>query len=286
MVTLMVVANLLGLRSYLTPYGIDYGQLAGFSLLWGMGGAFISLLISKPLAKFSMKVKVVDPETTDSSHRNLVQTVYRLAQAAGLNKMPEIGIYESPEVNAFATGATKNSALVAVSSGLYAKMSPDELEGVLGHEVAHIANGDMVTMTLIQGVMNAVVIFLAKAIAWAAAQALRSDDDESPSFWLAFAIEMALQVLFGIGAMVVVNWFSRKREFRADAGSAKIAGAGKMIASLRVLRSTTELIDGEQPQVASLKIAGRGSVMALLSTHPSLDERIRRLEVLAGHQSA
>ena len=172
MFTLMLVMNILGIGNYLTANGINYEQLAIFSLFWGMGGALISLLISKKIAKWSYKVQTIDPETTNPYTKNLYETVNRLSMKAGLEKTPEVGIYDSPEVNAFATGATKNSSLVAVSTGLLNHLDDNEVEAVIGHEIAHIANGDMVTMTLIQGVMNAFVIFFAKAIAYAASQFL------------------------------------------------------------------------------------------------------------------
>lgn len=283
MIMLMFIANLLGLNSYLTPYGINYEMLAGFALLWGMGGAFISLLISKPVAKWSMKVKVIDPNTASGFERDVVHMVHNLARGAKISKMPEVGIYQSPEINAFATGATKNSSLVAVSSGLCHSMNKDQLEGVLGHEVAHIANGDMVTMTLIQGVMNAAVIFLAKAIAFAAEQAMRGEGNRGPSYMLRFGIEMVLYVVLGFASMLVVNWFSRQREFRADKGSAQLAGANKMIAGLEALKSSTQMIDKAHAEMATLKIASPEAkgFKHLFSTHPSLDERIERLKQFA-----
>jgi heat shock protein HtpX len=280
MIMLMLIVNLLGLNRYMTPYGIDYQQLALFSLVWGSGGAFISLLLSKPLAKLTMGVKVIDPRTADLRGQEILATVHNLARAAGLSSMPEVGVYDSPEVNAFATGATKGSSLVAVSTGLLERLSKQEIEGVIGHEVAHIANGDMITMTLIQGIMNAFVIFLSKAIAWTIAQAMQGNDrDRRPSYWAVYGIEMALQMVFGLAAMLVVCWFSRMREFRADRGSAQIGGAGKMIAALEKLKRTTELVDMRHEQMASLKISGgRGRFGRIFSTHPPLEERIARLQ--------
>jgi heat shock protein HtpX len=279
-IMLMLVVNLLGLNRYMTPYGIDYQTLAVFSLFWGMGGAFISLLLSKPITKWTMGVKIIDPNTRSTQERDVLNSVHQLARSAGISTMPEVGIYNSPEVNAFATGATKNSSLVAVSTGLLNGLNKSEVEGVLGHEISHIANGDMVTMTLIQGVMNAFVIFLSKAIAWAIAQGLRSGDrDERPSYFILFGIEMVLQIAFGMVAMIVVSWFSRMREFRADKGSAKLGGATKMIAALERLRQTTELVDQRHEQFASLKISGRGrGITAIFRTHPPLEERIARLK--------
>ncbi|HAR43341.1 MAG TPA: protease HtpX, partial [Bdellovibrionales bacterium] len=172
-ITISVILKLLGIQPYLTAYGIDYGNLMAFCLVWGMGGAFISLALSRIIAKFAMGVKVIAPDTHDPALQDLVQMVHQLAKSAGLPAMPEVGIYNSPEVNAFATGPTKSRALVAVSTGLLQRMHRAEVEGVLGHEIAHVANGDMVTMTLIQGVVNAFVMFLARAIAFALAQAMR-----------------------------------------------------------------------------------------------------------------
>jgi heat shock protein HtpX len=192
--------------------------------------------------------------------------------------MPEVGIYESPEVNAFATGPSRNNSLVAVSSGLLRGMNRDEVEGVLGHEIAHIANGDMVTMTLVQGVINAFVIFFAKAAAWAIANFMRGNNDEGPSFMVAFGIEMVLHIIFGFVGMIIVAWFSRYREFRADQGGAKLAGTGKMVAALERLKSTTDLVDNRQESIAAFKISGKGGFMALFSTHPPLEQRIARLK--------
>lgn len=212
----------------------------------------------------------------------MVETVHRLARSAGITTMPEVGIYESPEVNAFATGPTKNRALVAVSSGLLNRMSRDQVEGVLGHEVAHVANGDMVTMTLIQGVVNAFVMFLARAIAFAIAQTGRRDDQEGSSFshGTYYVVQFVLEMVFMILGSILVAFVSRWREFRADHGGARLAGRDKMIAALEALRRNHELIDTQtQASVRSLKISSRGSFLQLFSTHPSLEERIARLEL-------
>ena len=266
--TISIVLQMLGAGPYLSARGIDYGSRALFCLVWGMGGSFISLALSKTLAKWSMGVKVIDPQSGDA----LVETVHALARRAGLSAMPEVGIYDSPEPNAFATGPTRSNALVAVSTGLLESMNKQELEGVLGHEIAHIANGDMVTMTLIQGVVNAFVMFLARIIAFALS---RNSDREGRGMerMTVFALELA----FGVLGMVVVSWFSRQREFRADAGSAKLGGREKMIAALRALQRRFEPHD-EQEALATLKIAGgRGGLLALISTHPPLSERIEAL---------
>lgn len=281
-VTLSILTSVLGIRPYITAYGMDYEALMGFCLVWGMGGAFISLGLSRIMAKMMMGVRVIDPrQLHDPQLQWLVETVHRLSHSAGISTMPEVGIYESPEVNAFATGPTKNRALVAVSSGLLYRMNRDQVEGVLGHEVAHVANGDMVTMTLIQGVVNAFVMFLARAIAFAIAQTGRRDDGEGGSFSYGsyYLVQFALEIVFMILGSILVAFVSRWREFRADHGGARLAGRDKMISALEALRRNYELIDPQaQPAVQSLKISSRGGFLRLFSTHPSLEERIARLE--------
>lgn len=281
--TISIILNVLGVKPYLTAYGMDYQSLMVFCLVWGMGGAFISLGLSRIIAKMMYRVHVVDPKTHDSELQELVQTVHRLARSAGLPRMPEVGVYDSPEVNAFATGPTKARSLVAVSSGLLQRMRKEEVEGVLGHEVAHIANGDMVTMTLLQGVVNAFVMFLARAITFALSQASRRDDDDAGfSGGTYFMVQIALELVLMILGSMVVAWFSRYREFRADAGGARIAGRENMVRALQRLRSTVELIDpNAQPAAQALKISSRpGGFLALLSTHPPLEDRIARLELM------
>ncbi len=273
--TISIVLSLLGVQPYLTAQGINYEALLIFCLVWGMGGAFISLALSRIMAKWMMGVKVIDPETRDPQAQALLQTVYRLAQGAGLQKMPQVGVYDSPEVNAFATGPTKNRSLVAVSSGLLHRMDRDAVEGVLGHEVAHIANGDMVTMTLIQGVVNAFVMFFARIIAWVISQQVR----EEARFMVHLIAVIVLQIAFSFLGMFVIAFFSRWREFRADEGGARLAGREKMIAALRALANGPAVVDDRQAAVASLKISNPGRLMAMLSTHPPLAERIRRLEM-------
>ena len=289
MITISVVLNLLGVRPYLNAYGIDYSSLMVFCLVWGMGGAFISLALSRVMAKWMMGVKVIDPQTHNSELADLVQTVHNLARSAGLPKMPEVGIYESPEVNAFATGPTKSRALIAVSSGLLNRMSRDELEGVLGHEITHVANGDMVTMTLIQGIINAFVMFLARVLAFAISQAMRDRNSEGRSsgggFMMQYLLTMVLEIFFAVLGSMVVAAFSRWREFRADAGSARIAGRDKMISALeslkRVYASSIEAAGQQPAAVQALKISGKqGGALALFASHPSLEERIARLEAM------
>lgn len=283
MITLSLVLNLLGVGPYLTSKGLNYPSLIVFCLVWGMGGSFISLGLSRIMAKWSMGVQLIDPQRASGEERQLLETVYRLSKQAGLTTMPEVGIYESPEVNAFATGPTKSRALVAVSTGLLNSMRPDEVEGVLAHEVAHIANGDMVTMTLVQGVVNAFVMFFARIIAWGVTQALSGsrDDEESSSSpgWAYYLTTMVVEIVLGFFGMMVVGWVSRMREFRADEGGARLGGREKMIAALRRLQRNHELIDTSAPSLASMKISGKtGGLMALFSTHPPLEDRIAALE--------
>lgn len=251
-----------------------YPVLMVWALVWGMGGAFISLWLSKFMAKLFMRVQIIDPNTTDSNLRTLIEMVHNLSRAARLPKMPEVGIYESPEVNAFATGPSKNNALVAVSTGLLQRMNREQVEGVIGHEIAHVANGDMVTMTLIQGIVNAFVLFFSRIVA----SIVGSQVESKNRYIVEFALSIVLQIIFGILGALIVNYFSRQREFRADLGSAKTAGREKMISALRALGSTTDLINTEEKAFSSLKISGRQNWTALLSTHPSLEERIERLQ--------
>jgi heat shock protein HtpX len=273
MVTLNIVLALLGVTGYIQPGGgVNYTALMVFCFVYGMGGAFVSLLISRWIAKRAMGVKLVDGQTGNAELDWLHRTVARLAQQAQL-PMPEVGYYESPEVNAFATGPSKNKSLVAVSSGLLRGMRQEEVEGVLAHELAHIQNGDMVTMTLIQGVVNAFVMFLARIIG----SIVRQTADERYAYMLSFVVTIALDILLGFFGMMVVAWFSRAREFRADAGGAALAGRPNMISALRRLQTTQQLIDNREPALATLKISG-GRLMGLISTHPPLEQRIRALE--------
>jgi heat shock protein HtpX len=272
MVTLSIVMGLLGVTGYVRLDGqTDYAALMAFCFIWGMGGAFISLLISRWMAKKAMGVKLVNGQTGNAELDWLYRTVARLTQQAQL-PMPEVGFYESPEVNAFATGPSKKKSLVAVSSGLLRTMRQEEVEGVLAHEVAHIQNGDMVTMTLIQGVVNAFVLFLSRIIAGV----VRNAADERYALMLSFVVTIVLDIVFGILGMVVVGWFSRAREFRADAGGAALAGRSNMIGALRRLQSA-QLVDNREPALATLKING-GKAWMLVATHPPLEARIRALE--------
>ena len=277
--TLTIVVSLLGLDRAVTDQGLDLRALALFCFIYGMGGAFLSLQMSRWIAKRATGVQLVDGRTGNQDLDWLYATVRRLTQQANL-PMPEVGIYNSPEVNAFATGPSKRRSLVAVSQGLMRAMRHEEVEGVLAHEVAHIANGDMVTMTLIQGVVNAFVMFLARAIAYAITMSRGNDNERSEgSPFLFHAVTMVLEIVFMILGSMVVAWFSRYREYRADAGGARLAGRDSMISALEALRRTVDMVDPEaQPSVAALKISSRpGGLMRLFSTHPPLEERVARL---------
>jgi heat shock protein HtpX len=278
-ITLSMVMRLLGVQPYLTQKGIDYQSLLVFCTIWGFGGAFISLALSRVMAKWMMGVKVINPHSANSHEAWLYNKVQQLAKQAGIKGEPEVGIYESPEVNAFATGPTQNRSLVAVSTGLLHQMDRDGVEGVLAHEVAHIANGDMVTMTLIQGVVNAFVMFFARIIAWSLSQFVDEEKRGIVNFIAVFVLEIAFSLL----GMVVVAGFSRYREYRADAGGAGLVGKGKMVGALASLqRSLNHMVEiPEEPKaMASFKISspGKSGLAALLSSHPPLDERILRLK--------
>jgi heat shock protein HtpX len=269
--TLSIVVSLLGLGGY--SLGGDLGSLAVFCLVWGMGGSFISLQMSRWIAKRATGVHLIDGRSGDSQLDWLHQTVGRLTRQANL-PMPEVGVYESGEVNAFATGPSKSRSLVAVSTGLLRSMRPEEVEGVLAHEVAHIANGDMVTMTLLQGVMNAFVMFFARVIA----SVVTRSDDRRGGGGMYFLVVIVLQIVLGILAALVTNWFSRYREFRADAGGAHLAGRERMIGALRRLASNRELVDPSHQALATMKINGVRGWAALFSTHPPLEARIAALQ--------
>jgi heat shock protein HtpX len=286
MITIGILVRLLGGEYYINAAGSNYASVMVFCLVYGFGGAIISLLISKPMAKMSMGVVVIDPNTPDSRQRALVELVHRLARTAGLDRMPEVGIYPSPEVNAFATGPGRSHALVAVSAGLLESMDQASVEGVLGHEIAHVANGDMVTMTLIQGVVNSFVYFLARVVGSIIDSAMRGDrDDNRGRGFGSYMITMALEMVFGILGMIIVSYYSRQREFRADAGSARYGGRSNMTQALRSLQnlhgSSREGIpvEGQRSALSMMKISSpSGGFSSLFATHPPLEERIARLE--------
>ncbi len=272
-VVLGIVANLLGVNRYLTANGLNLGALLGFALIMGFGGAIISLLISKPVAKWSAGVRVIEqPQNVDEAW--IVETVRKFADKAGIG-MPEVGIFDG-EPNAFATGAFKNSALVAVSTGLLQGMTREEIEAVIGHEVAHIANGDMVTMTLIQGVMNTFVVFLSRVIGYAVDSFLRRGNDQnsgpSMGYWITTIV---LDIVLGFAAARVVAWFSRQREFRADAGSAQLMGRRQPM--MNALARLGGMVPGELPKsISAMGITG--GIGKLFSTHPPIEERVAALQ--------
>ncbi|WP_418320805.1 protease HtpX [Piscinibacter sakaiensis] len=274
MLVLGLVVNLLGLNTFLTANGISLPDLLGFALVFGFGGAFISLLISKQMAKWTTKLQVIN-ESPDPHHRWLVQTVEGFALKANI-KTPEVGIYEGPP-NAFATAALKNSALVAVSTGLLQSMSRDEVEAVIGHEVAHVANGDMVTMTLIQGVMNTFVVFLSRLVGYVVDKVVLRNQNDGPGIGF-YATTIVMDILLGIISAMIVAWFSRQREFRADAGAAQLVGQKQPM--INALARLGGLDPGEMPKsMQSLAISTRpNSFMALFSSHPPMEERIARLQ--------
>jgi heat shock protein HtpX len=278
MVMISIVLAVLGVTGYITPDGLNYSALMVVSLVWGFGGALISLAMSRWMAKTAMGVQLVNGLSGQAELDWLYQTVEQLTRKAGL-PMPEVGVYDSPEVNAFATGPSKRSSLVAVSSGLLRSMRREEVEGVLAHEVSHIQNGDMVTLTLIQGVVNAFSIFFSRVIA----NVIRQLVDERISTLVFFVATILFDIVFSILGMMVVAWFSRAREFRADAGAATLSSRGNMIAALQRLMANKALVDNSQPQLAAMKINGsrHGALALLMSTHPPLEARIAALQQLS-----
>ena len=272
MLVLSVVLSVLGLDRFLTANGINYTVLLGFSLVVGFGGSFLSLLISKPMAKWSTGARVIDGSEGTTEYW-LVQTVNNFADKAGIGR-PQVAVYEG-EPNAFATGAFKNDALVAVSSGLLQSMNRQEVEAVLGHEIGHIANGDMVTLTLIQGVVNTFVIFLSKVIGYFVDRVILKNDREVGIGY--YVTSIVSQILLGVLASMIVAWFSRRREFRADAASAKLMGSPAPMAN--ALARLGGLEPGELPKsMAASGITDKGGFMALFSTHPPIEDRIAALK--------
>jgi heat shock protein HtpX len=274
-VVLSVVLKLFGLDQALAAQGFAYGQLLVFSLVVGFTGAIISLLMSKSIAKWTTGAHVIQSPSNEAEAW-LVETIRKLATAASIG-MPEVAIYEG-EPNAFATGAFRNSALVAVSTGLLQSMNKEEVEAVLGHEISHISNGDMVTLTLIQGVVNTFVIFLSRIVGSIVDRTVfRTERGTGPGY---FITVMVCQIVFGILASLIVAWFSRHREFRADAGSARLLGPQPMMNALRRLGG---LAPGQLPQgLQALGITGGGGLMALLASHPPIEQRIAALQALPG----
>lgn len=275
MLVMSVVLSALGVNRYLTANGLNLGMLMVFSLVVGFTGAFFSLLISKPMAKWSTGARVIDAPAS-STELWLVNTVKMLSERAGIS-MPEVAVYNG-EPNAFATGAFKNSALVAVSTGLLESMTKEEVEAVLGHEVAHIANGDMVTMTLIQGVVNTFVVFLARVVGYAIDKAVFRNNDERPGIGYMVTV-FVCEIIFGVAASMIVAWFSRQREFRADAGSAKLLGNRQPM--IHALARLGGMEPGELPKsMAAAGISDKPGWGALFSSHPPMEQRIAALQNL------
>lgn len=272
---LSVTMRILGVEPYLTQQGINFNALLVFAALMGFGGSFISLLISKWTARMAVGAQVIGTPQNEAE-RWLLQTVARQADAVGI-KTPQVAIYDAPEVNAFATGPTRNSALVAVSTGLLRSMSEAEAEAVLGHEVSHIANGDMVTLALIQGVVNTFVIFFARVIGHTIDRVVfKNEENTGPAF---FVTTLIAELVLGVLASLIVMWFSRRREFRADAGGAHLAGRAKMIAALERLQALHEPSHLPEKMAAfGINGAKNGGLKSLFMTHPPLEERIAALK--------
>jgi len=280
LLVLTLVARLLGLDTWLAMHGESFEGLLVWAALFGFGGAFISLAMSKMQAKMFMGVQVIG-DSPDPTEQWLLAVVERHARAVGVG-MPEVGIFDSPAPNAFATGASRNSALVAVSTGLLQRMNREEIEAVLGHEMTHVANGDMVTLTLIQGIVNTFVLFLARVVGNIVDRAVfRSEDGRGIASYLTFYV---LQIVFGLLATPLVMWFSRQREFRADRGGAQLAGTGNMIAALEDLKRGSEPLPAQQFAAFGITDAAAVSgLKRLFMSHPPLDERIAALRALGTH---
>jgi len=282
---LSVVVNVFNLRPYInSSLGLDYRALLVWCAVWGMGGALISLALSRKMAKWMLGVKVIEEGHASPEEARLMATVRTLADEAGLETMPEVGIFHSNEPNAFATGPTQKRSLIAVSTGLLNRLSPDEVKGVLGHEMAHIVNGDMVTMTLLQGVVNAFVMFLARVLASILSGFGRNRDGERGSYGSFILFTYLFEVVFMLLGSLVIFAYSRYREYRADAGGAHLAGKRNMIGALKALMSYKQAPDPrtEQTAVAAFKIfrPAKKGFIHWFSSHPPLEERIARLENL------
>ncbi len=277
--TISIIINVLGLHTYLTAYGIDYTRLAIFCAIWGTAGSFISLFISKFVAKMAMGVVIIHPNNATREDRFLLDIIHDLSKKAGLKKMPEVGIYHSPELNAFATGPSKNSALIAVSSGLLMQLNRAEIEAVLGHEISHVANGDMITMTLVQGIVNSFALFLSRILAYAISVALSHDDEKGADIsYLAYSVvTIVCDILFTFLGSVLVAAYSRWREYRADLGGARLTSRTQMIAALKRLQNGAHFTDERAPSLAAFKIAHHRNWLEIFSTHPPIEKRIARL---------
>ena len=268
-----IVLRLFHIQPYLNAYGLDYPSLMVFCLIWGMGGAFISLALSRKMAKWMMRIHLIHKDSSNSDERQLSDMIERLSRDAGLRHVPEVGIFQSAQPNAFATGPTQARSLVAVSTGLLTRMNKDQLEGVLAHEISHIANGDMVTMTLLQGIVNAFVMFLARALAYTISSRGRG---RGSSFYM---LTFLFQAVFMILGSTVVAGFSRFREFRADKGGADLTSKEKMISALKALQGTMTK-ESEKSALNAFMISRPSNLglLRLFATHPPLEERIKKLQ--------
>ena len=278
LVVISITLRLLGVDRIMNQSGgINFNALLVMSMVMGFAGSLISLFLSKWMAKRSVGAQVIETPS-NATEQWLFSTVQRQAEKAGIG-MPEVAIYDSPDINAFATGWNRNNALVAVSTGLMNNMTQDEAEAVLGHEISHVANGDMITLTLIQGVVNTFVIFFSRIVGYVVDRViLKNERGEGPAF---FIVSMIAQLVLGVLANMIVMWFSRHREFHADTGGANLAGRQKMIAALERLKLNHE--QAALPQsVAAFGISGGGALSKLFMTHPPLDERIEALRRAAG----
>jgi heat shock protein HtpX len=274
LIVLSITARILGVDRILTANGLNLGALLVFAALFGFGGSIISLLISKWMAKMSTGARVI-VQPASAVEQWLVETVRRQAQQAGIG-MPEVAIYDAPEINAFATGANRNNALVAVSTGLLNNMSKEEAEAVLGHEVTHVANGDMITLTLIQGVVNTFVIFIARVVGYFVDRVLLKNEEGVGIGY--FVTTIVAEIVLAVLASIIVMWFSRQREFRADAGGASLAGRDRMIAALQRLKLNHEPTTlPEAAKAFGISGKARGGLARLFMSHPPLDERIEAL---------
>jgi heat shock protein HtpX len=282
--TISFIISIFNLQPYISSFGLQYSSLLIFCLLWGMGGAFISLLLSKKIAKWMMRIKIISSFSDNPEEKELFDLLKKLSEKANLKKMPELGIYDSNEVNAFATGYSQKNSLIAVSKGLLSRLNTNEIEAVLAHEISHITNGDMVTMTLLQGIVNAFVMFLARVLAYLLASRNRGSRNNF-SYFSYMAFVFLFQFVFMIFGSMGIALFSRRREYRADKGGAELSSKDKMIDALNALRVLKEVKDPHQEQKAaaiqSLKISNRKTKKGFLrffATHPPLEDRIERLK--------
>ncbi|MFD4707375.1 protease HtpX [Gottfriedia sp. NPDC058432] len=275
LITITTITTLLGVPRYIGNGG--YWTLLAFSVIAGFSGAIISLLFSRIMAKWVMGVKLIDPRSPQNERFNFVlEETYRLAKLAGLKKMPQVGVYDSVEVNAFATGPSKRRSLVAVSSGMIETMDRPAISGVLAHEIAHIKNGDMVTTTLLQGVINTFVVFFSRLVAKIVSNFVR----EELSYVVYFLCSVVFEIVFSILSSPIIFWHSRKREFKADRYAAELGGKDNMIYALESLSRNIRLVDDRQKSIAAFKISGKEKFARLFSTHPPLEKRIERLKAL------